>query len=458
MVKASPCIALVPDGSAAWFMELLPAVCSGGAERLSGVLGDGSGYRVLLDAGGVEALHPDNVSTRVVELAVSGDGNTLAALIPDSLSGCSAGLPFHVWLIDTQTGDAAELSPGWPGGITFPSFSDDGERITYVATDAIGRYVMTASRSTPISYDKDVEVLFAPGDLGVSYVSLLSGDGQSLLLAAYQGFTVDDLGYLYRYHLPTGRLLKLVDEQVHFLETMGISRDGRRVIYGLHSDPYSPQPVFGVAGDGSDLHVVTPTHLFGSSTLSRDGKWVYYTDMSEDFSFWTWRVPWEGGEPEIVGAAFYNTESPITKYALSADGALLALRDDYDAYLVPKPLTLIRFGQRWLTTYGPETPGQPLHCDVGGPPGAPFTLFGSLWEAEQRTPFGVLGLEPSRLTVLGQGTIAGPDNVVTVPFDVPDDPALLDVAYHFQALVGGGAGSLKAGLTNSTTVTFGPAP
>lgn len=457
----SSSITMAPFGGSVWFMELLPGGCHGGPERVSGISGDGTGYHVLLDPIEVGMLHPGVSSTRVVELVAAGNNQTLAAFLPESLAGCSLQFPWHVWLIDTSSGAFEELSPGWSAGVFGPSFSDDGDRIVYVASDTVGRYIVTARRSSATSYATDVEILFAPGGLGVSYLAQLSGDGQSVVFVAYQGFTVDDPGFLYQYHLASGRLRQLVEEPVFDVRSLSVSRDGRRVLYGLDSDPGNVLPLHGVSDGGAETHVVTPTHVFGSGTLSRDGQWVYFTDMAADFTFDTWRVPWEGGAPEYVGSAFYNLAAGGTRYPLSADGALVALRDNFDVQqypLPPQPLTLVRFGPRWLTTYGPEAPGQPLHCDVGGAPGAAFTLFGSLYETSLRTKYGHLHLEPSRMTLLGQGVVAGPDNVATVPFQVPDDPVLLDVTYHFQALVSGTSGSADAALTNRTSVTFGDAP
>ena len=457
---ATVCLASAGGTDMVWFCERLElhGSCQSATERITGIRKDGTGYRVLLDPEAVDALHPQTWSTRVIELTASGDGQTLAALIPDSLAGCAPDLPFHTWLIDTRTGAAAELDPGWPGGITFPSFSEDGERIAYVATDAIGRYIITARRTSPTAYDAEVEVLFAPGGLGVSYVSQLSRDGESLVFIAYQGFTVDDPGFLYRYHMPSATLTRLVEEPLFNVQSLSVSRDGRRVVYGEKSNPYLVLPVHGVSGNGEGQHVVTPTHVFGSATISGDGRWVYFTDMAADFSFATWRVPWEGGTPQYVGDAYWNSITAMTRYAISDDGNLVALRRNFTAPTWPpvtQPVTLVHFGERWLTTYGSEQPGQPLHCDVGGAPGAAFTLYGSLYGALTRTAFGPLFLEPSRLVVLAQGLVDGPDNMTTVPLQVPDDPALEGIEYHFQALV---AGAVKPGWTNRTTIRLGAEP
>lgn len=458
------CMAMDPDAEFLWFTErLVSAVggCQSAHERVAGMRRDGTAFRVLLDMEATAALHPDEWATRIIELTVSGDGATIAASIPGSFAGCGTYPPFHVWLIDSRSGAAAELDPGWAGGVDMPSFSDDGERIVYEASSAIANYILTAKRSSATTYDGDVEILFAGGGLGLAFLPVLSGDGESVVFVAYQGLTTNDPGYLYRYHLPTGALVQLDPDPVVQVQSLSVSRDGSRIVYGEKSDFYGGGPLFGVSGDGTEKHVVAPSFVFDSATISRDGRWVYFTDKGTADPFTTtetWRVPWGGGVPEFVGGGFYNSFTPMAAYALSADGDLVALRKNFDAPEWPPvthPVQLVRFAACWLTTYGPEQPGQPLHCDVGGAPGAAFTLFGSPYAALTRTAFGPLYLEPSRLAVLAQGVVDGPDNMTTVPLQVPDDPSLEGLEYHLQALVGGAG---KTGWTNRTTVRIGAAP
>ncbi len=201
--------------------------------------------------------------------------------------------------------------------------------------------------------------------------------------------------------------------------------------------------------------MVTPKQVLDAVTISADGQWVVFNDVDAIGFVQSYRVPWVGGEPELIGEDYWDKPMEVKSIPVSADGNLHLRRKNFGGSVeLPQPALLVRFGTRWLTTYGSEQPGQPLRCDVGGPPGAPFTLFGSLHEASQRTPFGMLWLEPTRLTVLGNGLVTGANNVTTVEFAVPDDSALEGVAYHFQALVWDGTTPVGGGLTERTTVTL----
>ncbi len=455
---ASP-LAMTPSGSRVYYLEHDFFSCAYGSDRLVSMRTDGTGYEVLLDYHDVVELQFGTSTTRILNLAVSGDGKTLAALVPQFIyPWCGVEFPTHVWLIDTGVGAVAELAPNWPGGVHSVGFSDDGDRIVYVAVETSSSSLFTARRTTTTAYDTDTELVFGSGELGVGYFPVISGNGKVIVFTAHQGFTASDPQYLYVYQVDSGRLAKIIDSPVFHIASLGVSFGGDRVIYGKYTVGYTTEPLYGVSGNGSDLHVLTPSHLYGSATLSRDGKWVYFTDFDDQFQPKSYRVSWEGGDREFVGDPYAGEMTGSARYGLSAQGDLVALRRNWLTLQHPQPLVLVKFGSAWLTTYGLEAPGKPLRCDVGAAAGAPFTLFGSLFEGKKRTQFGLLCLEQSRVTVLAQGVVSDASNVATIEFQVPDDPVLLNVDYYFQALVGGASALGEPALTNSTHVTFGAVP
>lgn len=451
-------MAMTPDGSLVVWTERhkFGNGCGLTMQRLSMIRGDGTGFRVLLDDAQLEALSPapPGFSTRIISLAVSGDGATVAFGWPTVLdSSCNKSSPIRMHLLDIVSGEIHELEPDATIGVGNVSFSDDGERIAYWVWRQTEVEHVTALRSGPAEYAKDIVTTLTTGELGANFRGMLTGDGRSLVFAASESVLLDAPTEVYRLDLESGRLVKLSPAPLPAPVNVSASSDGKRVVYSRLVDSTGVS-IYGVDGDGTDLHVVHEGSLFGSAVITRDGEWVFFKakDPLPSTTHGVYRVAFGGGVAERLA---YAIPEPIftsgeIKIPVNGTGSRLAHRaftsgDD--------PLTVAYFGDPVLTSYGTPAAGETMHVDVGGAAGSPWLLLASLHDSVLRTPWGVLYLHPDRLLPIAAGTTQAPWNIATESFVIPPAATLSGAIVHLQAMVWDG-GPYGGHLTNRTTLAF----
>jgi len=452
-------VAMTPDGNQIVLLEhIVVGGCTTDPKKLVLQRVDGADRQVLLTGPQLDALIKDSTKgSSVVQITLSGDGRTAALLLPDELNvgSCLQFVPWHIWLLDLETGAVEEIDPagGASGyGIVGATFSDDGERLLYERITATAHELVVADRTTTTRYDTNLKIVQSSGDFGVGLNGIITGDGKRCVYIGTDVYVFPTKCHVYVLDIDTGRLKRVTSDTFPNLVNISASRDGSRIIFTELGDDPSGRSIYGINADGSGLHVVAEGAKHDTATLSRDGHWVFFASDQYGTYSGILRVPFEGGTPERVGSSFFNGYVVNPQLPISSDGRLLAYRINLLASALKSPLAVVALDEPRLSVYGDPELGQALICDVGAPTGTTCTLLASLFGATQRTPWGVLGLHPGRIEVLSTGVTVGPANIASQSIPVPNDAALLGYTLHLQALVLDGFGPKGGRLTNHVAV------
>lgn len=414
--------------------------CETSDQRISMIRSDGSGYRQVVSPTMLVQLQTDG-HTQIIDFGMSGDGSRGFFSRPDNDLFCFLNGQIHHYLVDMASGEVVEFE--FVGFDTSSlSFTDDGSEMAFLARDpgsgaaAFHRANADGSQATP----------FLDAVAWHSAFGRLSGDGSHFAFVGQHnsGFSPADV---YVYEFASSTLTRVSPAPVGGLASVSVSADGSRVAYGGLGFG-----VYAVNADGTDHHQVAGQPASGSTTLSRDGEWVFFVD-SFGFPPAVQRVRWDGSElaATIGTSPFFGQNWPVP---VSADGSRHACflpEVDFAA-----PLGVWFENPPVLTAYGHGTVGTTLTFDVGGDLGDTYLLAYSLRPGNSWTPFGTLLLGRRTLGVLAMGTVDMPNlNVGRASFDLdwPFRPAR-PIPIYFQALVRDPTG--LGTLTNRTMATLKP--
>ena len=160
-----------------------------------------------------------------------------------------------------------------------------------------------------------------------------------------------------------------------------------------------------------------------------------------------------------AGRGFGNTNSPVLHFGLGADNAL----ERYDVrwpsgivqtVLAPPAFARLDLVETGLLLGGDPVPGGTLVLRACGPAGHEVSVFLSFETAETQFPeFGGIALLAQPVFPFGSIDLDA-DGLGTLTFEIPDEPGLVGLTVHLQALVhdGTAAGSQ---LTNRIDITVG---
>lgn len=437
-------LAMTPDGSLIAFVEG-QGNCNldSAIQRISIIRPDGTGYRIVVDTPVLDRLQPSSF-TVIRILRFAGDGKTLAFMRHHKIQNCNIIGGPRWYLVDVESGRVDEFTFN-NNAVGFLTFTDDGQTMAFKGYDparqAWGYYTANEDGSDP-------ELVLDTTPFGSS-ASQISGDGSKLLFIDIQPvFPIPSNIYLL--DIATGALTKLNPQSLNNISSGSLSTDGSRVVFGP-----SIGPTFTVDGNGANLQQILPGEALVATTVTRDGQWIFFTAwFSGTPGPFTYRMSWDGS---IMGPAtnpFYGGGGRLSQQPVNADGSL-------HVSWTPFPfgsLAVTFFTPPILTTYGYGHPGEPLTWDVGGLPGDSYILAMSLGLAAPGLPtqFGLLELDPARLTILASGTVGGPKNIGSFAVTIPTTLLSLPLFVYSQALVQspGGGGT----LTNLTAVRLHDGP
>lgn len=233
----------------------------------------------------VRSVRPMRAGTLVPgRLALSGDGRTVAYVSTASPTGHNPDRSRELFVADVATGATTQVTDGTTDtDILWPSLSDDGTLVTYVAVGAAWQ-----------QYLEDP----APGDEPVLVASLaphfaqpgvISGDGTVVAYATDTPTSGDFTRDLLLFDVAEGTTttLNLVRGPSQ-LSALTVSDDGARVAFSARWDPLGSNPghtdeVFVYETAAGDLRQVTTSPAGAGRgggrdpALSGDGAWVAYT-------------------------------------------------------------------------------------------------------------------------------------------------------------------------------------
>jgi Tol biopolymer transport system component len=210
-------------------------------------------------------------------LAYSLDGKFLA--VPDKNS---AGEPFSIVLISTETGEKRKLSspPGGSIGDNTPVFSPDGSQIAFSRLSSQGVediYLMAAEGGEPMRLTSDNRII---RDLD------WTADGREIVFISQRA---GDTG-LWRISASGGTPERLVTAVGHTINRLSISRKGDRLVY---SQQFLDTNIWRVELPGAKGRASAPTMLISSSKYDSNPQYApegkrmtFRSDRSGSFEIW----------------------------------------------------------------------------------------------------------------------------------------------------------------------------
>jgi Tol biopolymer transport system component/DNA-binding winged helix-turn-helix (wHTH) protein len=236
--------------------------------------------------------------------AWSPDGSLLAfqsyGLTDLSATSVGAISPSTLWIVPTRGGDPRPVTQigNPPGGHGAPSWSPDGSRIVFIASDGNLSTMWTVSV-------KENELKHITGSRNLVYDPIYSPDGEHIY---YGGVSEPGSFLLYKLRVSrssgeaVGEPVEIANTGLMRIKNLTISADGKRIAYsapmmmgGILSIPLSPGSS---EATGAPVSLTQGTNYRkGLPTFSPDGRRIAYTDFRGGSNQDVWVMDADGKNP-----------------------------------------------------------------------------------------------------------------------------------------------------------------
>ncbi len=236
-----------------------------------------------------------------------GRGLLLIAMDPSSVKH------FQVWRLEVPSGEARPITSDVADYCGLTASADGRSLVSIRSEDRSDIWVAPfddPKRASQITFGADNQ----DGGFGLAWAP-----AGGLVYTSLAGGTTD----LWLLEKPGGNPRRLTSAPT--TEAIPrVSPDGRTIVFvaGL---PNATGKIWRIDADGGNPKPISPGPADGMPLVTRDGRWVLYTAFSPGTRMW--RVPIEGGMPELLGGTSSQGQErfrDLWGVAQSPDGRLLA--------------------------------------------------------------------------------------------------------------------------------------